>query len=123
MENQFDVKEFRMILGRKIRMLRKSKGITQMELAKELGFSSSGTISQVENGLKGLKVESIMKAAIALEVHPIVLMTPYEMKQDDIERVSALFKLFEKRSKQPNIFSRYIQKIRNILLLDIHDRD
>lgn len=77
MENRFDVKEFRMILGRKIRMLRESKGITQMEWAKELGFTSRGTISQVENGLKGHKVESIMRAAIALEVHPIVLMTPY----------------------------------------------
>ena len=77
MSNQFEGVRFRHILGNKIRILRTMSGKTQVELGKELGFSSSGAISQIENGLKGLKVESIIRAAEVFGVHPFVLLAPY----------------------------------------------
>jgi transcriptional regulator with XRE-family HTH domain len=115
MSDQHEGKRFRQILGNKIRKLRTMSGKTQIELAKELGFTSSGAISQVENGLRGLTVESIMKAAKALSVHPIVLLMPDDLNKNDIEKISAMFKLFEKRSERPDLISRLIEEIQKIL--------
>jgi transcriptional regulator with XRE-family HTH domain len=118
MGKQFKGKRFRHILGNKIRKLRTMSGKTQVELATELGFTSTGAISQVENGLKGLKVESIVKAAEVLGVHPIVLLTPNDLDKGDIEMISAMFKLIEKRSEQPDQVCLRIEKIRKILQED-----
>jgi transcriptional regulator with XRE-family HTH domain len=118
MSDQFEGKRFRQILGNKIGKLRTMSGKTQVELAKELGFTSTGAISQVENGLRGLTVESIMKAAKVLDVHPIVLLMPREMDKDDIEIISAMFELFEKRSDRPDLVCPRIEAIRK--LLQIH---
>jgi transcriptional regulator with XRE-family HTH domain len=115
MSDQFKGKRFRQILGNKIQKLRTMRGKTQVELAKELGFTSTGTISQVENGLRGLTVESIMKAARVLDVHPIVLLMPDDMGKDDIEMIAAMFELFEKRSERPDLMCPRIEDIRKIL--------
>jgi transcriptional regulator with XRE-family HTH domain len=104
------------MLGRKIKALRTAKGITQVELAKALGFTSSGAISQVEAGHRGLSLESILMAAKALDVHPGVLTAPDEMDRDDMELVSATFRLFEKRKVCP-----HIEEIRKILRRAIYD--
>ena len=103
MSDQFEDRRFRHILGKKIRKLRTTSGKTQVELAKELGFTSTGAISQIENGLKGLKVESIVKAAEVFGVHPFVLMTPYDLGQEEAEIVSKLFLLLEKHRRQPSL--------------------
>lgn len=115
MSNQFDGKRCRQILGNKIRKLRLMSGKTQVELAKELGFTSTGTISQVETGLRGLTFESIMKAAEALGVHPIVLLMPEDLDKNDIEMISAMFKLFKKRNERPDLISPLIEEIQKIL--------
>lgn len=54
MSNQFEGERLRRIFGKKIKQLRRIRGTTQVELAKELGFTSTGTISQVKNGIRGL---------------------------------------------------------------------
>ena len=115
MSNQFEDERFRHILGKKIRKLRTISGKTQVELAKELGFTSTGAISQIENGLKGLKVESIVKAAEVFGVHPIVLMTPYELGKEEAEIVSKLFLLLEKHRKQPDAVSPCLQEVLKLL--------
>lgn len=119
MSDQFEDKRFRHILGSKIKKLRTISDKTQVELAKELGFTSSGAISQVENGIRGLTVKSIMKAARVLDVHPIVLLMPGEMDKDDIEMISAMFELFKKRSERPDQVCPRIEAIRK--LLQVHD--
>jgi len=119
MSNQHDNKRFRKILGSKIRKLRLQSGKTQVELAKELGFTSTGAISQVENGLRGLTIDPIIRAAKALGVHPIVLLMPDAMDKDEIEIISAMFELFEKRSERPTLVRTRIEAIRK--LLQIHD--
>ena len=115
MSNQFEGERFRHILGKKIRKLRTISGKTQVELGKELGFTSTGSISQIENGLKGLKVESIVKAAEVFGVHPIVLMTPYELGKEETEIVSKLFLLLEKHRRQPSSARPYVQEVLKIL--------
>jgi len=115
MDYQFEGKRFRQVLGRKIKNLRKIKKKAQVELAKELSFTSTGAISQVENGIRGSKVESTMKAAKGLGVHPIVLLMPGDIDKGEIEIISATFELFEKRGDRPDLVRPLIEEIRKIL--------
>lgn len=48
-------------------MIRKEKGLTQVELAEKLGVQQS-TISHIENELRDPSVELLFKLAEALEV-------------------------------------------------------
>lgn len=56
-----------MTTGEKIRQARKAAGITQAELAKRLNISSVN-ISQLENGYRLPKVDTLQKIATALGV-------------------------------------------------------
>jgi transcriptional regulator with XRE-family HTH domain len=115
MGKQFKRKRFKHILGNKIRKLRTVSGITQVELAKKLGFTSTGAISQIENGLKGMKVESIIRAAEVFGVHPFILLTPYDLGQEETEIITKLFMLLEKHRRQPNMVRSYVQQLLMLL--------
>ena len=115
---QSDGKRFRQMLGKKIKTLRTARGITQVELARALGFTSTGAISRVENGLRGLMFESIINAAKVLDVHPVFLMDPDDIESDDCELISAMLRLFEKRRQEPELADRVIEELRAVLLKD-----
>ena len=115
---QSDGERFRQMLGKKIKTLRTARGITQVELARALGFTSTGAISQVENGLRGLMFESIINAAKVLDVHPVFLMDPDDIESDDCELISAMLRLFEKRRQEPELADRVIEELRAVLLKD-----
>jgi transcriptional regulator with XRE-family HTH domain len=86
-----------------------------VELARALGFTSTGAISRVENGLRGLMFELIINAAKVLEVHPAVLLTPNVMNTDDMKTISEMFRLFEKYQESPDQVSFRIEEIRKVL--------
>jgi len=115
---QSDGERFRQMLGKKIKTLRTARGITQVELARALGFTSTGAISQVENGLRGLMLESIINAAKVLDVHPVFLMDPDDIESDNCELISAMLRLFEKRRQEPELADRVIEELRAVLLKD-----
>jgi len=115
---QSDGERFRQMLGKKIKTLRTARGITQVELARALGFTSTGAISRVENGLRGLMFESIINAAKVLDVHPVFLMDPDDIESDNCELISAMLRLFEKRRQEPELADRVIEELRAVLLKD-----
>lgn len=80
-----DKKPFNVILGKKIRKLRKIAGLTQMDLAFELGYNSTGTISQIENGVSGMDNDQILRAAQFFGVDPLVLFTDHEYTDRQLE--------------------------------------
>jgi len=45
---------YKCILGKKIRVLRELRGWSQLKLALELNYSSSGAISLIESGERGM---------------------------------------------------------------------
>jgi transcriptional regulator with XRE-family HTH domain len=93
--------EFKVVLGKKIRALRKLCGHTQMELAEHLGFTSTGAISQVESGSKGLTAENIQKLAELFEVHASVLFTPMDMDERDLRMMRVLYDRIKNKNKDP----------------------
>jgi transcriptional regulator with XRE-family HTH domain len=107
---------FRRMLGGKIKALRTGKGITQMELARALGFTSTGAISQVESGQRGLTFESIVNAAKVLGVHAVFLMTPDYIELADFELVAAMLKLCAMRREQPELVDPAIEEMRTLLV-------
>jgi transcriptional regulator with XRE-family HTH domain len=112
---QSDGDRFRQMLGKKIKALRTGRGITQVELAKALGFTSTGAISQVESGQRGLTFESILSAAKVLDVHPVFLMTPDYIELADFRLIEAMLKLCARRWQQPELVDKKIEEIRTII--------
>jgi transcriptional regulator with XRE-family HTH domain len=106
---------YRLALGKKVKLLREQNDVTQVDLAKALGFKSTGTISLVENGIKGLKVASIIKLAHFFQVHPAVLISPIEMEKDDLKMFSDLMILTERKRKDPDKVRPFFSAISKLL--------
>lgn len=63
-------------VGRKIRLLRKRKGLTQLDLAESIHVSES-YVSYLENGFKFLSVENLIAIANVLDTTPDYLLAEY----------------------------------------------
>ncbi|MEO7114073.1 MAG: helix-turn-helix transcriptional regulator [Polyangiaceae bacterium] len=65
----------RMTPGQMVRVARETHEMTQAELSKKTGIPQPA-ISAIESGRESLGVERAEKLAIALRVHPAVLVWP-----------------------------------------------
>lgn len=88
-------KGFNEILGEKIKTLRLINGLSQDQVRKALGYSSSGSLSRIENGEIGMANENIYKAAELFDIHPAFLFSPKEMSEKQLKMCTNLMKLFE----------------------------
>lgn len=79
--------ELKKLLGKRIKQLRKIKGITQEELADSIGIGVAN-ISYIETGKFAPSIENFEKIAKTLEVQPYELYlfapskTPNEMRNE-----------------------------------------
>lgn len=96
MYENVDIKK---ILGSKIKTLRQINDVTQEELRKELGYRSTGMISQIEDGTKGMSLEQVIKAARFFNVHPAVLVSDVELDSDDLFMLQRLSIVLKKKGK------------------------
>ena len=80
-------------MGRRLRYLREYRKVTQDELARHLGYTSSGTISRIEAGEIWMSKERIIEAAEKLEVHPYILQTADEIPQEKLILISEIIKV------------------------------
>lgn len=75
-----------MTLGEKIRQQREAKGMTQLELAQKIGYTTTGAISLIESGKRDISIDKVREIAKALDVTPHWLMgwsdSPLEIKTD-----------------------------------------
>lgn len=77
-----------MTLGERMRIAREKRGMTQRELAREVGVSSQA-ISLIENGTsKGLRPENLIAVCDALRIRPRWLAIGKGPMQDDYEELS-----------------------------------
>jgi transcriptional regulator with XRE-family HTH domain len=89
--------EYNKVVGHRINFFRKLRGITQTELAKALGYTSSGTISLIERGIIGMNKAKIAVAAKVLSVHPWVLTTEESLSDNQLILLNKFIKIL----KQP----------------------
>jgi transcriptional regulator with XRE-family HTH domain len=92
-------KEFLKEFGKRVRYLRELTNTTQEDLRKAMGYTSTGTISQIENGSKGMKLESIAKAATFFSIHPAILMSSVSMPKSDLKIIVEMMDLIQKKDK------------------------
>ena len=85
--------EFRKLFGQKIQILRKKNGLTQVQLAAALGYNSTGMISQIEKGIKGMASDKVVQAAKILKVNPAFLFSNERMSRDSIEMLVMVNKI------------------------------
>jgi transcriptional regulator with XRE-family HTH domain len=55
------------LVGEKIRSAREEMGLSQIELAKELGFESATAVSLIENGERNLSTENLVRLSKILQ--------------------------------------------------------
>lgn len=60
------IKEYRLILGDKIRLVREQRGYSQEQLAAKMNISRS-TISKIENGKFGITVDYLVRFSVSLD--------------------------------------------------------
>ena len=75
-----------MTVGDRIRQQREAKGITQLELARRIGYTTTGAISLIESGKRDISIDKVREIAKALDVTPHWLMgwadDPFQIKTD-----------------------------------------
>ena len=104
-----DKKPFNVILGKKISALRERKGWSQLELADELGYESTGIISLIESGQTGMKREKVFAAATVLGVPAWVLFDDQDYSEEELSMFADFRNLLKK--KDP----RYLESVKALL--------
>jgi len=95
-------KSTRFTIGQNIKKLRDNAGMKQHELASLLELSSSGHISLIENGDRGLPNDKIMKVAEIFKVHPSVLFTDKPATMEYAHFMGLLSKIILSKNKPPS---------------------
>ncbi|HRR41753.1 MAG TPA: helix-turn-helix transcriptional regulator [Syntrophales bacterium] len=85
-------------IGRRIRIIRKRARLSQMDLARAAGYTSSGMLSQIERGLVGMELSKLLRVADALGVHPVALLSDLDLTDEQLIHLSEFAKLL----KSPN---------------------
>lgn len=62
------------MIGNRIRKRREALGMSQVELAKKLGYKSRSSITKIENDYRNLPQDKIYDIAVALETTPAYIM-------------------------------------------------
>ena len=84
-------KQLNEVLGRRLRYLREYRKVTQEDLGKYLGYTSSGTISRV--GEIWMSKERVVRAAEKLDVHPYILQTADDIPQEKMIFISEIIRV------------------------------
>ncbi len=84
--------DIRKAFGKKLRHYRKAAGVTQMELAKAIGYDSIAAISKIENGSRDMPRSKIKLAADRLGVSPLVFFQ--DTATDTDQQVQGLIDIF-----------------------------
>lgn len=83
-------------VGSAIRLIRKSRGLTQPELARKVGVTVN-YLSLLENGLRGISIEKLNSLAVALKIPvPLIMVlgcvTTSNMKPEMVKLLKQLQK-------------------------------
>ena len=112
--------DFRLALGQRIAYLLRQNKMKQLDLMKALGYKSTGMISQIITGDRGMSAEMIQKAADVLGVNPAFLIASAPMTDTEMAMHMNLALVIGKGSDDDkrtvsNILDLTVKKIREDL--------
>ncbi len=67
------------LIGRRLRALRKERGLSQDELATTLGFANRQTISAIERGTRGVRADELLRAMERMDVDLDYFTDPFRL--------------------------------------------
>jgi len=88
-------KTFNEMFGEKVKTLRDIHGMTQIDLAFKIGYESTGMISQIENGLKGMSDDIKFNLAKLFKVPMAILLNDKEYSKDDLKMLVKMMEILE----------------------------
>jgi len=98
-------------IGVRLRALRRSRGMTQTELADALGTHYT-SVSHVERGLRGLTIQQLVKLAKALRVSADeILFEPKASKEKAQPGNGRLLRRLQRIEELPRADQRFVLKI------------
>jgi transcriptional regulator with XRE-family HTH domain len=115
MDINLDKKAIRVSIGKKIRALREMNEMTQMQLASAIGMTSTGAISQIENGEKGIKLHAILRAADVLGVHPVVLLSVEDLDKNELKLMVDMMAFLKKKHRNPRTLKPHFDAIKKLI--------
>lgn len=102
-----------MTVGDRIRSAREAKGMTQLELAKKIGYTTTGAMSLIESGKRDLALDKVREIAKVLDVTPNWLMgwadSPVLIKTDQEITAEMLKDLTSAQLEEVRLFIRFLQ--------------
>jgi len=101
-QTSLNKQELKKILGQNLKKLRKRAGISQVEFGGKLGLRSSGSISLIENGTRGLTLENLFRASQVLKVPLIALIAPGVISDEQVDVYKDITTIFSE-PKDPDI--------------------
>ena len=69
-----DEKVYNALFGARVKYYREKKGLTQKELAEELGYTSHASIAKIEKGDNSIPLSKLPDFCVALDVEPFDLL-------------------------------------------------
>ena len=106
-------------MGHNIKILRKQKGWTQIDLAEKMGCTQ-GIITAYENGHKSPSVDKITTLAKLLDVTVDELIGGTERKSPEAPKNPKLWKKFEQLQKLPAMDKRTVFRMIDGLMAQTH---
>lgn len=97
-----------MEIGERVKILRKSLGYTQKDLANKCGYKSLTTINKIELGINSIPLDTVEKLATALQVTPAYLMGWQEPTKEDNELITLINQLNADEIKELSNYIDYI---------------
>lgn len=73
-------------LGRRVRTIRRQMGLTQEELAEQLGISTS-FLGHIERGTRAVSVETLVQLCNVLNISPVYLLSASLQNSGDAYRI------------------------------------
>lgn len=105
-------------IGDKIRQRREAIGMSQVELANKLGYTSRSSINKIEKDINDIPQSKIIAFAEALETTPAFLM---DWKDEQNDNKSNIWKNLKQLRESKGMSTNELSKFSNIPLEQIED--
>jgi len=93
-----DVKKgYLLVVGAKMKKLRRICGLDQVEVMRAMGYSSTSSVSQIEKGIKGMAFKRLESAAELFGVPAVVIASEKDYTLENLEMIKGLYTIIDRQ--------------------------